>query len=308
MTDKTRIAVVGSGGVGGYFGGLLARAGLDVHFLARGAHLNAIKENGLKVISCQGDFAVKVNAVDDPATTGRCDIILFCVKSFDTQSMAEIIKPLVHRSTVIISLQNGVENEEILGNILGQEKVMGGVSFIGSRIKAPGIILHTAAGSLTFGEMAGGLSDRGLYLLRLFESAGIEATLSDNIKKVMWQKMVLNCGFNAITALTGRTVGEVLSVSEGRGLVKKAMDEVLRVAKGMGIPLREDLPEKTIAHTEKQGEIRTSMLVDMENGREVEIEALNGAVSRQARKLGLQTPVNDTLYAALTVINKMRAR
>ncbi len=306
MITNTKIAVVGAGGVGGYFGGLLAKAGLDVFFLARGEHLKAIKKNGLKVESYRGDFDVKMTASDDPAMIGLCDIVLFCVKSFDTESMAERIKPLVGQSTVIISFQNGVENEEIIGNVLGSEKVMGGVAFIGSRIKAPGVILHTAAGSMTFGELEGGTSERGRGLLKLFENAGIEAILSENIKKAMWQKMVWNCGFNAITALSGSSVSQLLSVAEARQVVKDAMDEVLSVAKGLGVALREDLPGKTITHTEKQGEIRTSMLVDLENGRKVEIEALNGAVSRLGKKLGMPTPVNDTLYAALKVINKMR--
>ena len=306
MNTNAKIAVVGAGGVGGYFGGLLAKAGLDVFFLARGGHLKAIKENGLKVESYGGDFDVKVEASDDPAMIGLCDVVLFCVKSFDTKSMAERIRPLVGQSTVIISFQNGVENEEIIGNVLGSEKVMGGVAFIGSRIKAPGVILHTAAGSMIFGELEGGSLERGRALLKLFEDAGFEVALSENIKKAMWQKMVWNCGFNAITALSGSSVSQLLSVSEARQVVKDAMDEVLSVAKGLGVLLREDLPEKTIAHTEKQGEIRTSMLVDLENGRKVEIEALNGAVSRLGVKLGVPTPVNDTLYAALKVINKIR--
>lgn len=306
MNTNSKIAVVGAGGVGGYFGGLLAKGGLDVFFLARGEHLKALEENGLKVESYGGDFAVKVKAGDDPDMVGLCDIVLFCVKSFDTESMAERIRPLVGQSTVIISLQNGVENEEIIGNVLGSEKVMGGVAFIGSRIKAPGVILHTAAGSMIFGELEGGTSERGRALLKLFEDNRIEAVLSDNIKKAMWQKMVWNCGFNAITALSGSSVSQLLSVSEARQVVNDAMDEVLLVAKGLGVPLREDLPEKTINHTEKQGEIRTSMLVDLENGRKVEIEGLNGAVSRLGKKLGVPTPVNDTLYAALKVINKIR--
>lgn len=155
MLKKTKIAVVGAGGIGGYFGGLMAKNGMNVHFLARGAHLMAIKENGLTIESCRENFNINANASEDISIIGKCNIILFCIKSFDTEKMAEKIKPLVTPSTVIISLQNGVENEEILGNILGKEKVMGGVAFIGSRIKEPGIIIHTAAGSLTFGEIEG---------------------------------------------------------------------------------------------------------------------------------------------------------
>ena len=306
MIGKAKISVVGSGGVGGYFGGLLVKKGLNVYFLARGAHLKAIKEKGLTIESCRGNFNVKVNASDDPSTIGVCDIVLFCVKSFDTEIMAQRIKPLIGPSTAIISLQNGVENEEILGRLLGREKVMGGVAFIGSRIKKPGIILHTAAGNLTFGEMGGGVSERGKSLFQLFRNAGLEVNLSENIRKIMWRKMVWNCGFNAVTALSGCTVREVLSVSETAGAVRGAMDEVVTVAKGLDVLLGEDLPDKTIAHTEKQGEIRTSMLVDLESGRRVEIDTLNGAVSRLGKKLGFSTPINDTLYGLLKAVNKKR--
>lgn len=306
MGDGIKIAVVGPGGVGGYYGGLLARAGMDVSFLGRGQHLKAIREGGLKVVSYRGDFRVEIMATDDPAEIGISNLILFCVKSYDTKISAELIKAMVGPSTAVISLQNGVDNGETLGNILGKEKIMGGVAYIGSRIKEPGVILHTAAGAMTFGEMKGGISERGKRFLRLFEEAGIEARLSENIRRVMWQKMVWNCGFNAITALTGCSAGEILSLVETRTVIKAAMDEVVQVANALNMDLDDDLSEKTIAHTEKQGEIKTSMLMDMERGRRLEINALNGAVSRIGRKTGVATPVNDTLYASLKAVNVKR--
>ena len=306
MTKKMKIAVVGPGGVGGYFGGLLAKAGLDVHFLGRGAHLEAIRKKGLEIRSCNGDFTVKVKAYSDPVEIGPCDLILFCVKAFDTKGTVERIKPLIDPSTIVLSLQNGVDNEASIGDVLGKEKVMGGIAFIGSRISEPGVILHTAAGSIAFGEIDGGESERGRSLLRLLEEAGIEAKLTENIKKTMWRKMVWNCGFNAITALTGCTVAQVLSCPESRSLIKAAMGEVIEVAISAGIGLAADIPEKTITQTEKQGEIRTSMLIDMERGRPMEIEALNGAVSRAGREFGVATPVNDTLYGLVTAVNRPR--
>ncbi|MDH3973373.1 MAG: ketopantoate reductase family protein [Deltaproteobacteria bacterium] len=301
-----KIAVAGPGGVGAYYGGLLARGGMDVTFLGRGKHLEALKTEGLRVKSYKGDFHINVKAGDNPSETGICDLILFCVKSFDTKEVAQFIAPMVGTETIIISLQNGVDNEEQLGQILGMEKVMAGVAFIGSRMEEPGLIVHSAAGSITFGEIEGGLSERGEKVCRTFQSCGIEARLSEDIKKVMWQKMVWNCGFNAITALTGCAVSNILSDKSTREVVQKAMEEVVDLAQGLGIAVSRDLPQKTIAHTEKQGEIKTSMLMDMEKGRRMEIEALNGAVSKRGKELKRETPVNDTLYSMVRAINKKR--
>jgi len=304
LGHKLKIAIAGAGGVGGYYGGVLAKAGMDVHFLARGEHLEAIRKRGLQVRSYKGDFCVEVEASDSPDEIGVSDLILFCVKSFDTKETAKLIKPLVGPGTAIISLQNGVENEEIIGDVLGAAKVMRGIAFIGSRVVEPGVILHTAAGSLGFGEMDGGISERGSAFYKIFESAGIEARLSEDIKKVMWQKMVWNCGFNAITALAGCTVKEVLEVPETKNVIRMAMQEVIQVALSLKVSLNDGLADKTISSTERQGEIRTSMLVDMERGKRMEIESMNGAVSRRGQKSGVPTPVNDTLYGAVKAVNK----
>jgi len=307
LGGKTKIGVVGAGGVGGYFGGRLAEAGHDVRFLARGQHLETLKSKGLVIKSCKGNTVIKpVMVTDSPDEIGECNIVLFCVKSFDTAETAEAIRPLAGNTTTVISLQNGTENEEVLGKILGKEKVMGGVAFIGSRISEPGVILHTAAGNLTIGEMDGSMSVRGDNIRRLFESSGIEIRLTGNIQKAIWQKMVWNCGFNAITALTGCTVSEVLSLDESRDTIEGIMREVIALARKTGIDLDEDLPGRMMAHTESQGDIRTSMLIDMESGRPMEIEALNGKVSRKSREMGLASPINDTLYCMISSVNKKR--
>lgn len=301
---KIKIGIAGAGAVGGYYGARLARAGMDVKFLGRGRHLDAMKEKGLSVRSYEGDFHVSPFASDEPDEIGPCDLILFCVKSFDSANMGRFIKPMVGPSTVILSLQNGVENEDILGELYGSDKVLAGVAFIGSRIEAPGEIVHTASGNITFGEPDGGSSPRTKELQEIFNSAGIKARLSDDMRKVIWQKMVWNCGFNAITALTGCNASEVLLLKETREIVRKTMEEVIAVASALGIELDPGLPEKTIAHTEKQGEIRTSMLVDMEKGKEMEIEGLNGPVCRKGAERGVPTPTNDVLYGMIKSINK----
>jgi len=301
-----KIAIAGAGAVGAYYGGLLARGGIDVTFLGRGKHLEALRKNGLRVKSYRGDFNMEVKTTDDPSATGIYDLILFCVKSFDTENMANLITPMVGPDTTIISLQNGIDNEELIGKVLGREKVMAGIAFIGARVEEPGLIVHSAAGNMTFGEIDGGPSERGKKILQVFESCNIEAKLTEDIKKAMWRKMVWNCGFNAITALTGCTAGEILGEKTTREVVQKTMEEIIAVAKGLGVFLDPDLPQKTIAHTEKQGEIKTSMLMDMENGRRMEIEALNGVVSKKGKEINSPTPTNDTLYSMVRAINKKR--
>ena len=230
MEKKLKIAIIGSDGVGGYYGGILSKAGMDVHLLARGEHLNMIKKRGLQIRSYKGDFCTKVEASENTDEIGVSDLILFCVKSFDTEKTAKLIKHMVGSHTTIISLQNGVDNEEIIGNILGHEKVMGGIAFIGSRVAEPGVILHTAAGSLSFGELSGGESERGNFINKIFKYVQIEARFVSNIKKAMWQKMVWNCGFNAITAITKCCVSEVLNVPETRKVIEVSMKEVDRKA------------------------------------------------------------------------------
>src|SRR5215469_1176270 len=184
-----RIAVYGAGGVGGYFGGRLARAGADVRFIARGAHLQALREQGLRVRSVKGDFEVRAPATDDPADVGSCDFVLFCVKAFDTDAAAARLEPLVGAGTAVVSLQNGVENEEKLARAVGEEHVMGGAAFIFAEIAGPGVIVHTGGpATITFGEWDGSDSPRARRLLDLCEQAGFGAELSASIKTVLWAK------------------------------------------------------------------------------------------------------------------------
>jgi 2-dehydropantoate 2-reductase len=178
-----RIAVYGAGGVGGYFGGRLARAGAEVHFIARGAHLRAVHEHGLRVRSVKGDFEVQAPATNDPADVGPCDFVLFCVKTFDTEAAAARLGPLVGEDTAVVSLQNGVENEDKLARAVGDGHVMGGAAFIFAQIAGPGVIVHTGGpASITFGELDGHTSERARRLLDCCEQAGVAAELSASIK------------------------------------------------------------------------------------------------------------------------------
>lgn len=310
-----KILIVGAGAVGGYFGGLLAKGGEDVVFLARGEHLKAIQKNGLSVKSIKGDFHIKVRAIDKLSDTEKFDLIIFAVKSYNLPDACGMIKNAVRDDTIIMSLLNGVDSEEVVGNFFGADKVIGSVAFIGSQILEPGVILHTASGMITMGELnpptlpslskgKGGSGGRCEKILRIFEKAGIPAKLSEDIKKDIWAKMVWNAGLNAITALTCSMVSNVLSIPESRRIVEMAMKETINVAKGRGIKLSEDIIEKTISKTLKAGDIKTSMLQDREKGRKMEIESINGAVVMMGKELNIPVPVNETLYGGLKVINE----
>src|SRR6478735_11602667 len=190
----TRMAVYGAGGVGGYFGARLARAGAEVHFIARGAHLHALREHGLRVRSVKGDFQVPVQATDDPADIGPCQFVLLCVKTFDTDAAAARLGPLVGEGTAVVSLQNGVENEEKLARAVGEDHVMGGAAFIFAGIAEPGVIVHSGGpASITFGELDGRATQRAPCLLSWCERAGFQAELSASISAVLWAKLAFIC-------------------------------------------------------------------------------------------------------------------
>ena len=299
-----KILIVGTGAVGGYFGGMLAKSGEDVTFLARGEHLKAIQEKGLYIKSIIGDFNIKINAVEKPNANEKYDLIVIAVKSYDLPDACNNIKGTVKNETVLMSLLNGVDSEEIIGSIFGADNVIGSVAFIGSQISEAGVISHTASGMITIGELDGVKSKRCEEILKIFERAKIPIKLSENIQKDIWAKMVWNTGFNAITALTGSLVSDVLSIPESRKIVEMAMKETVEVANKKGISLSDDLAEKTVSKTLKAGEIKTSMLQDRENGKAMEIDSINGAIVRLGHEMNIPVPVNETLYGALKVINK----
>jgi 2-dehydropantoate 2-reductase len=208
-----RIAVYGAGSVGGYFGGRLAQAGAEVHFIARGAHLQALREHGLKVRSVKGDFQVQAPATDDPADVGCGDFVLFCVKTFDTDAAAARLGPLIGENTAVVSLQNGVENEDKIAQAVGKDHVMGGAAFIFAEIAEPGVIVHTGGPtSITFGELDGHTSERAKRLLACCEQAGFGAELSANIKTVLWAKLAFICAQAGMTAAVRLPIREIRTV------------------------------------------------------------------------------------------------
>ena len=298
-----KIAMMGSGGVGGYFGARLTDAGNDVAFIARGAQLDAIRKRGLSVRSPHGDVMVQPNvATDDPHEVGPVDIVLFATKLYDTGSAGELCKPLVGDDTAVISLQNGVDAEDQLTRILGESHVAGGVARISAAIAEPGVIEHYSAefANISFGETDGRESERLSAFLAVAKAAGIDAYLSDHITVEIWQKFVMLATMSAITALTRLPIGPIRDDPRSRQLLHEAVREVVAVAKARGIRLGDDASDKTIHQLGKlPPAMKASMLMDLERGKRLEVEWLSGAVYRMGKELGVETPVHRVALAAL---------
>ena len=297
-----RIAVVGAGGTGGYFGGLLARAGDDVTFIARGAHLEALRARGLTLeSSLAGTFTVPVQATDDPRGVGPVDLILFCVKTYDTDAAAASVRPLIQPETTLLSLQNGVDNEERIARLSGHPSGVGGVAYVVSAIKAPGLVAQTAGpGKIVLGELGGGESARTERLRDALQRAGIAAEVHPDIRTVLWQKFLFICAFSGVTALTRLPIGTVLADPATRALFRGTSEEVEAIARAIGIGLPDDCVEQALATAsavEPWG--RGSLYGDLAGGRRLELEGLNGEVVRRGGELGIETPLNFAIYAAL---------
>ena len=297
-----RIAIMGSGGTGGYFGGLLAGAGEEVTFIARGAHLEALRLRGLTVKSrLAGDFTLPVRATDTPNDVGPVDLILFCVKTYDTDTAAESIRPLIGADRMVLSLQNGVENAERIARITGHNSGLGAVAYVVSAIEAPGVIAQTAGpGKILLGELAGGMSARTERLHSVLQMAEIAAEVHPHIRVAIWQKFLFICAFSGVTALTRVPIGAILTDQVTHALFRGTLEEVEAVARGDGIELPEDCVEQAMATAEAvEPWGRGSLYHDLAGGRYLELESLNGEVVRRGREHGVSTPLNFAIYAAL---------
>jgi 2-dehydropantoate 2-reductase len=296
-----KLAVYGTGGVGGYFGGRLARAGVDVHLIARGAHLEALQEHGLKVMSTKGDFHVELPASDDPADVGPCDYVLFTVKSFDNDAAAPRLRPLLGERTAVISFQNGIDNDEEIESALGPGHVMGGAAYIFSRIAEPGVIAHTAGPArIVFGEMDGTRSERAQQFLDACLEADIDAELSNDIRRVLWDKFAFICAQAGMTAAVRLPIGALRTVEESWDAFKRVVEEVCAVAAVDGIELPGDAAQRHALFAEGLEPTGYSSLYDdLSSGRRMELEALHGTVVRRARRHGIPVPVTETIYAIL---------
>lgn len=296
-----RIAILGSGGVGGYFGGRLAAGGDDVSFVARGAHLAALRERGLWLLSAAGDLHLpRVIATDDTRSVGPVDVVFFTVKLYDTKSAIEMLPPLVGDGTVVIPFQNGVDAVDSLTAALGPEHVAGGTTYIVASIAEPGVIRHTALGRLIFGPLQPGQQPVLQQLYEHSKSAGIDVTLSERVLLEIWMKFVRLTVFSGMTSLTRCPIGAVIADPDLWSMFERAVQESVAVARGRGVNLPESMEGDILkAVAAMPPESKSSMLGDLERGKPLELPWLSGAIVRIGREVGVPTPTHDFITAAL---------
>ncbi len=293
---------MGTGAIGGYFGGRLAAAGNDVTFIARGAQLEAIHSNGLRVTSPLGDFVIDpAMATDDPAEVGAVDLVMFMVKNYDTEAAARQIKPMVGGDTAVVSFQNGVSATDILMTELGAGQVLGGTAHIPASVPAPGVISHNGEiARLIFGELDKPTSPRCEAFRTVLDEAGVSAVVSADIRATIWQKFVFLSSMSALNCVTRQPMGVILADDDLRALYVDAMREVVAVAAARGVDLPDDAVDSALELSQSMPyEIKSSMLQDMEAGRRLEVRYLSGTVAEMAAEAGLEAPIHRTIYAAL---------
>ena len=302
-----RIAAMAAGAVGSYFGGRLAAAGHDVFFIARRAHLEALRKNGLKLESVHGDLHLpKVNATDNPKDVGVVDVVLFAVKLWDTEVAAELAKPLVGPDTRVITLQNGVDSVARIAPILGAERTVGGVTYVATVIAAPGVIKHTSA----FAKMAFGLDPKLAdkkpdAMLERFAAAGKEARLdvhlSADIERDRWEKFIFLTAMSGSTATFRSSIGPSAADDELRDFFRQLMEEAFAIGRAKGVALDHAYVEERLAALRDKIEpgMKASMAHDLERGNRLELDWLAGKVRALGRELGIPTPASDTVYRVL---------
>ena len=298
-----RIAAMAAGAVGAYFGARLQAAGQDVFYIARGTNRDAMRKNGLKIESVHGNLHLpKVNVTDDPGEAGPVDIVMFAVKLWDTEKAAELAKPLVGPGTRVITLQNGVDSVERVAPILGADKVVGGVAYIATVIAEPGVIRHTSS----FATMHFGRADKKPDpALETFaaagKAAGCDIALSKDIEVERWEKFVFLTAMAGATASRRSSIGPIIANTEGRDFFRALMEEARAAGKAKGVDVGAAYIEQRMnfLSTKVEPGMKASMAHDLERGNRLELDWLNGKVAALGRELGVPTPANDTVYAAL---------
>ncbi len=297
-----RIAIIGAGGVGGYFGARLATAGEDVTFIARGAHLDAMRERGLRILSPLGDATLApVRVESDPARVGAVDLVVVAVKLWSTEEAMRAAEPLLGLASALLSFQNGVEAVEIASRRFGRERVLGGVAHIAAVIEAPGVIRTTGTlARLTFGELDGRASARTETLLAACTRAGITAAIAPDIERAIWEKFIFIAGLSGMNALTRMPAGAIRADPVTRAMLRDVMAEAAAVARARGVAVAPDIADATLRFIDTLApEMTSSMLGDLTRGKRLEVEWLSGAVVRLGAEAGLPTPLNRAIYAAL---------
>jgi 2-dehydropantoate 2-reductase len=299
-----KIAVIGAGALGLYYGAMLQRAGQDVRFLLRRDY-QAIRRQGLRVTSPAGDFHLaEIKGVRDVAGLGDVDLVLVGLKTIANDRLVELVAPLIKEDTAVLTLQNGLGNEDLLAAAFGTEKVLGGIAFLCSNRGEPGTVHHLGEGRIRLGEFAGGLSERALAVAKIFNEAGVPCEAIADLRKARWEKLVWNIPFNGLCALTGKDVTELLEHGPTREEVVAIMQEVIAAANGQNLsaPIEtEPFITRMIAATEKMSHYQPSMMIDRLEGRPLELTAIYGEPLARAARRGAAMPKVGLLYALLSL-------
>jgi 2-dehydropantoate 2-reductase len=297
------VVVIGAGAMGSLFGALLAEAGHTVRLLdIWPEHVAAINAGGLTVERSGKTRSVRVKAVTDPAEAGSADLAVVFVKSAHTADAARTAAALVGRSGIVLTLQNGLGNADVITRIAATATVIAGTTAHGATLLGPGRIRHAGVGPTTIGRWAGESTDAADRVAAAFNQAGIETEVAADVRRVIWEKLIVNVGINAITALTGIKNGQILDLETTRELSRVAVAEAVAVAAAHGVTIREDAAEHVLAVARATAANRSSMGQDVDHGRRTEIDAINGAVVRQAESVGIPVPVNRTLTALVKTL------
>ncbi len=295
-SDSPRFAVIGAGAVGCYFGGMLARAGLPVTLIGRPAHVDAMRAHGLRLDTRMFDETVAVDASTDTSAVAGADVVLFCVKSTDSERTAREIAPWLGADTVVVSLQNGVENADIIRRVLPQ-RVIPAVVYVATEMAGPAHLKHHGRG-----ELAIGMAPESQRIVDAFARAGVPVQVSDNVVGVLWGKLIVNCAYNALSAIAQKTYGSLVEVDGVPELMQAVVDECLQVARADGVDVPGDSHEavRRIAHS--MANQYSSTAQDVARGKPNEIDYLNGYVVRRGRAHGIATPINQTLLALVRLV------
>jgi len=304
-----KILIMGAGAVGLFYGARLQRAGEDVYYCARGENLRVLREHGLQVKSFQGDFSLQVKATGNPREFAPYELILFCVKSYDTIATARLLDGCLSQGGAVMTIQNGVENEAALCTVLPRESVMGGNARVGAELTAPGKLLHTASGIIEFGELDGRDTPRAQRMAEAFKRAGVFGQFTRDLKSVRWKKLMGNNGTNPVSALARCTLGEMFADPESDALVHRLINETAMVGRAEGANISDEDVEalyNVARGFSNASAIKTSTLQDLERGKPLEYDAITGAVVRAARRHGLSVPATETVHALLKLLDAHR--
>jgi 2-dehydropantoate 2-reductase len=299
-----RIAIIGAGAVGGYYGALLSRVGAQVSFVARGAHRDAIRQQGLRIIGVQGDFTVHLPAEDEPARIGPVDTVILTTKTYDNPSALPLIGPLLGSDTTVLTLQNGVDSADEVAAAVGRARVLAGPTYIAAAIEAPGVIRQTGSHRrIVFGEVFDApaeVTSRVRALADLMVSADIHAEAVADARVPLWEKFIYLAPFAAFTGAARRPIGAIWQDDEARTTFMEAVGEVERVARASGVEVAPGVRDRIAEYTGGiPASTRSSLLIDLQAGKRIEVESLAGSVVRRGRETGVETPIMRGLYAVL---------